>query len=155
MRAFYYVTKEVRLIAKYTYWLTEEGLLLIEGWARDGLTEEQIANNIGISRSTLNEWKKKFSDISDTLKQSKEIADRQVENALHKTALGFYYEEDMVTNQGDVVRVKKYSKPNTTAQIFWLKNRKPADWRDKQEIEQTNTNIEIRVGEWDADDDQT
>lgn len=141
----------MRLIAKYTYWLTEEGLLLIEGWARDGLTEEQIANNIGISRSTLNEWKKKFSDISDTLKQSKEIADRQVENALHKTALGFYYEEDMVTNQGDVVRVKKYSKPNTTAQIFWLKNRKPADWRDKQEIEQTNTNIEIRVGEWDDD----
>lgn len=151
MRAFYFVTKEVRLIAKYTYWLTEEGLLLIEGWARDGLTEEQIANNIGISRSTLNEWKKKFSDISDTLKQSKEIADRQVENALHKTALGFYYEEDMVTNQGDVVRVKKYSKPNTTAQIFWLKNRKPANWRDKQEIEQTNTNIEIRVGEWDDD----
>ncbi|GAA5395219.1 hypothetical protein BOVMAS34_12480 [Streptococcus uberis] len=124
---------------------------MIEGWARDGLTEEQIANNIGISRSTLNEWKKKFSDISDTLKQSKEIADRQVENALHKTALGFYYEEDMVTNQGDVVRVKKYSKPNTTAQIFWLKNRKPADWRDKQEIEQTNTNIEIRIGEWDDD----
>lgn len=124
---------------------------MIEGWARDGLTEEQIANNIGISRSTLNEWKKKFSDISDTLKQSKEIADRQVENALHKTALGFYYEEDMVTNQGDVVRVKKYSKPNTTAQIFWLKNRKPANWRDKQEIEQTNTNIEIRVGEWDDD----
>lgn len=127
---------------------------MIEGWARDGLTEEQIANNIGISRSTLNEWKKKFSDISDTLKQSKEIADRQVENALHKTALGFYYEEDMVTNQGEVVTVRKYSKPNTTAQIFWLKNRKPANWRDKQEIEQTNTNIEIRVGEWDADDDQ-
>ncbi|HEN0123658.1 TPA: helix-turn-helix domain-containing protein [Streptococcus agalactiae] len=139
-------------MAKYTEWLTDEGLLLISGWAKDGLTEEQIANNIGISRSTLNEWKKKFSVISDTLKQNKEIADRQVENALHKTALGFYYEEDMVTNQGDVVRVKKYSKPNTTAQIFWLKNRKPADWRDKQEIEQTNTNIEIRVGEWDADD---
>ncbi|MCP9190943.1 helix-turn-helix domain-containing protein [Streptococcus agalactiae] len=131
-------------MAKYTEWLTDEGLLLISGWAKDGLTEEQIANNIGISRSTLNEWKKKFSVISDTLKQNKEIADRQVENALHKTALGFYYEEDMVTNQGDVVRVKKYSKPNTTAQIFWLKNRKPADWRDKQEIEQTNTNIEIR-----------
>lgn len=152
MRAFYYVTKEVRLIAKYTYWLTEEGLLLIEGWARDGLTDKQISKNIGISESTLNDWKKKFPEFSESLKQSKEIADRQVENALHKTALGFYYEEDMVTNQGDVVRVKKYSKPNTTAQIFWLKNRKPADWRDKQEIEQTNTNIEVRVGEWDADD---
>lgn len=143
--------KEVRLIAKYTYWLTEEGLLLIEGWARDGLTDKQISKNIGISESTLNDWKKKFPEFSESLKESKEIADRQVENALHKTALGFYYEEDMVTNQGDVVRVKKYSKPNTTAQIFWLKNRKPADWRDKQEIEQTNTNIEIRVGEWDDD----
>ncbi|GAB6707357.1 hypothetical protein BOVMAS04_14510 [Streptococcus uberis] len=129
--------------------------MLIEGWARDGLTDKQISKNIGISESTLNDWKKKFPEFSESLKQSKEIADRQVENALHKTALGFYYEEDMVTNQGDVVRVKKYSKPNTTAQIFWLKNRKPADWRDKQEIEQTNTNIEIRVGEWDADDDQT
>lgn len=145
----------MRLIAKYTYWLTEEGLLLIEGWARDGLTDKQISKNIGISESTLNDWKKKFPEFSESLKQSKEIADRQVENALHKTALGFYYEEDMVTNQGDVVRVKKYSKPNTTAQIFWLKNRKPANWRDKQEIEQTNTNIEIRVGEWDDDDDQT
>nr|WP_250160392.1 helix-turn-helix domain-containing protein [Streptococcus uberis] len=127
-------------------------MLLIEGWARDGLTDKQISKNIGISESTLNDWKKKFPEFSESLKQSKEIADRQVENALHKTALGFYYEEDMVTNQGDVVRVKKYSKPNTTAQIFWLKNRKPANWRDKQEIEQTNTNIEIRVGEWDADE---
>nr|WP_250160491.1 helix-turn-helix domain-containing protein [Streptococcus uberis] len=126
--------------------------MLIEGWARDGLTDKQISKNIGISESTLNDWKKKFPEFSESLKQSKEIADRQVENALHKTALGFYYEEDMVTNQGDVVRVKKYSKPNTTAQIFWLKNRKPANWRDKQEIEQTNTNIEIRVGEWDADE---
>ncbi|GAA5403705.1 hypothetical protein SuUB82_17450 [Streptococcus uberis] len=124
---------------------------MIEGWARDGLTDKQISKNIGISESTLNDWKKKFPEFSESLKQSKEIADRQVENALHKTALGFYYEEDMVTNQGDVVRVKKYSKPNTTAQIFWLKNRKPANWRDKQEIEQTNTNIEIRVGEWDDD----
>lgn len=152
MVTFSFVTKEVRHIAKYTYWLTDEGLLLISGWARDGLTDKQIASNIGINETTLNRWKKDHLPIMQVLKESKEIADRQVENALHKTALGFYYEEDMVTNQGDVVRVKKYSKPNTTAQIFWLKNRKPADWRDKQEIEQTNTNIEIRVGEWDADD---
>lgn len=147
--------KEVRLIAKYTYWLTDEGLLLISGWARDGLTDKQIASNIGINETTLNRWKKDHLPIMQVLKESKEIADRQVENALHKTALGFYYNEETVTNQGEVVTVRKYSKPNTTAQIFWLKNRKPANWRDKQEIEQTNTNIEIRVGEWDADDDQT
>ena len=61
--------------------MTEEGLLQLEAWARDGLTDEQIAANIGISRSTLNEWKKKYSDISDTLKRGKEVVDIQVENA--------------------------------------------------------------------------
>lgn len=54
----------------------------LEAWARNGLTDEQIAANIGISRSTLNEWKKKYSDISDTLKRGKEVVDIQVENAI-------------------------------------------------------------------------
>lgn len=140
-------------IAKYTNWITEEGLLLIEGWARDGLTDKDISQNIGISESTLNAWKKQFPEFSESLKKNKEVADRQVENALHKSAVGYYYEEDVVTNQGDVVTVKKYSKPNVTAGIFWVKNRMPDKWRDKQEIEQTNRTIEIKVGEWDADED--
>jgi len=118
---------------KYQEWITKEGLLKIEGWARDGLTDEQIAGNIGVSRSTLNEWKNKYPDISDALKKGKEVVDRQVENALLKSALGFHYQEEMVTNQGEVVEVTKFEKPNTTAQIFWLKNRKPGVWRDKQE----------------------
>ena len=80
-------------MAKYEYWLTPEGLLLLEGWARDGLTDEQISNNIGISRSTLAEWKKKYEDISDTLKKGKEVVDIQVENALLKRALGYTYDE--------------------------------------------------------------
>lgn len=120
---------------KYHDWITEEGLLLIEGWARDGLTDEQIAHNMGIKRQTLYEWMKRFPDISDALKKGKEVVDRQVENALLKNALGFYYEEETVTNKGDVVTVRKYEKPNTTAQIFWLKNRKPKQWRDKQELQ--------------------
>ncbi|HFI0389150.1 TPA: transposase [Streptococcus suis] len=140
-------------MAKYTNWITEEGLLLIEGWARDGLTDKDISQNIGISESTLNAWKKQFPEFSESLKKNKEVADRQVENALHKSAVGYYYEEDVVTNQGDVVTVKKYSKPNVTAGIFWVKNRMPDKWRDKQEIEQTNRTIEIKVGEWDADED--
>ena len=78
---------------KYQEWLEPEGLLKIEGWARDGLTDEQIADNIGISRSTLNTWKDKYSDISDTLKRGKEVVDRQVENALLKRALGYEYTE--------------------------------------------------------------
>lgn len=116
---------------KYEKWLEQENLLLIEGWARDGLTDEQIAHNMGISTSTLYEWKKKYSDISESLKRGKEVVDRLVENALLKTALGFDYIEDTVTNKGDVVQVRKVQHPNTTALIFWLKNRKPEQWRDK------------------------
>lgn len=137
---------------KYQEWITEEGLLTLEGWARDGLTDEQIATNIGIRRETLYDWKKKHPNISNALKKGKEVVDRQVENALLKTALGFHFKEEMTTPEGEVVEVTKYHKPNTTAQIFWLKNRKPADWRDKQEIEQTNKNIDITLGEYDAED---
>lgn len=137
---------------KYKEWLTEEGLTLLEGWARDGLSDEQIAKNVGITPSTFYEWKKKHSEFSEAIKKGKEVADYEVENAMFKTATGYFYEEETVTNAGEVVTVKKYSKPNTTAQIFWLKNRKPADWRDKQEIEQTNKNIDITLGEYDAED---
>lgn len=124
-------------MAKYTEWLTEEGLIQIEGWARDGLIDEQIATNVGVSYSTFRDWKKRFPALSAVLKRGKEVVDRQVENALLKTAIGYVYEEETVTNAGDVVVVKKYSKPNTTAQIFWLKNRKRNQWTDKSEVEVT------------------
>lgn len=126
---------------KYQEWLEPEGLLKIEGWARDGLTDEQIADNIGISRSTLNSWKDKYSDISDTLKRGKEVVDRQVENALLKRALGYEYTEttrEYIPELDEMKTTKKVTKqvaPDTTAQIFWLKNRKPDKWRDKQEHE--------------------
>lgn len=126
-------------MAKYTEWLTEEGLIKINGWAKDGLIDEQIATNIGVSYSTFRDWKKKFPALSAALKESKEVVDRQVENALFKSAVGFIYEEETVTNAGDVVLVKKYSKPNTTAQIFWLKNRKRNQWTDKSEIDVSGT----------------
>ena len=120
---------------KYEEWLTKEGLLKIEGWARDGLTDEQIAQNIGISRSTLNEWKNKYSDILDTLKKGKEVVDLEVENALLKRALGYKYDEVTYEFGEEVKRVRKEVVPDTTAQIFWLKNRRPDKWRDKQDIE--------------------
>ena len=119
---------------KYEYWITPEGLLKIEGWARDGLTDEQIAKNMGVSVSTLNNWKNKYVEILESLKRGKEVVDRLVENALLKRALGFSYTE--ITYEGGVEtkRVVKEVVPDTTAQIFWLKNRKPEDWRDKREI---------------------
>lgn len=138
---------------KYAEWITDEGLIKIEGWARDGLIDKQIAHNVGVTERTLTRWKDEYPSIMSALKRGKEVVDRQVENAMLRTALGFEYQEEAVTNSGEVVTVTKYSKPNTTAQIFWLKNRKPKDWRDRQEIEQTNRNIEINVGEWDDDED--
>lgn len=125
--------------AKYKEWLTKEGLIKIEGWARDGLTDEQIAHNIGISRKTLADWKNKYGDISDTLKKGKEVVDIQVENALLKRALGYEFVEvtKELTETGLIVtkKVTKQQAPDTTAAIFWLKNRKPNEWRDKRETQ--------------------
>lgn len=141
---------------KYEQWLTDEGLIKLEGWARDGLTDEQIATNMAISPSTLYEWKKKYSEISESLKRGKEVVDRQVENALLKRALGYRYDEVTkevaeVKNEEtgeyenvliETKRVTKEVQPDTTAQIFWLKNRRPDKWRDKQDVEHTgNMNV--------------
>ena len=135
---------------KYHDWITEEGLLKIEGWARDGLTDEQIAHNIGIHPSTLYEWQKKYPEISEALKKGKKVIDRQVENALLKRALGYEYEEvkqiiEKDENGKDRKRIEKTIKhvvPDVTAQIFWLKNRKPHEWRDKRDIEH-NGSLEV------------
>lgn len=120
---------------KYEYWLTDEGLTKLGGWARAGLTDEQIAHNIGISRKTLDVWKRKYGDIGDTLKRKKEIVDYEVENALLRRALGYVYEEERIERSADGVKtttIRRPALPDTTAQIFWLKNRMPDKWRDKQ-----------------------
>ena len=137
--------------SKIKEWLSEDGLLLIRAWARDGLTYEQIAKNIGICRDTLNEWKNQYTDISDALKKGRDIADIEVENALFKKAKGYNIEVKKTFKvrcvEYDEVTGKKkreYEKlevgtdevhipADTTAQIFWLKNRKPQEWRDRIE----------------------
>lgn len=122
---------------KYQEWLTPEGLLKIEGWARDGLIDEQISEKMGINRRTLTDWKNKYDPISLALKRGKEVIDRQVENALLKRALGYEYEEIKEKFEGGVLTERTVTKKevvaDTTAQIFWLKNRKPDTWRDKPE----------------------
>ena len=120
---------------KYQRWLEPDGLLLLEGWAREGLTDEQIAHNIGITAKTLYVWKNEHSDICEALKKGKAIVDLQVENALLKRALGYeYMEERIEVSEKDgrkVIQTTKTVLPDTTAQIFWLKNRRPDKWRDK------------------------
>ncbi|MBT2287988.1 helix-turn-helix domain-containing protein [Paenibacillus albidus] len=138
---------------KFHEWLKPEGLTLLEGWARDGLTDEQISGNMGVKRQTLYDWKNRFPDISDALKKGKEVIDRQVENALLKRALGYQYDEvtreasreideetgEYVHKMIETKRVTKEVQGDTTAQIFWLKNRKPEQWRDKQDVQHSGS----------------
>lgn len=135
---------------------------MLEGWARDGLTDEQISANMGIVPSTLYDWKKKYSDISETLKKGKEVVDRQVENALLKRALGYSYQEvkkeKWKDNDGNPVQkvttTEKAVIPDTTAQIFWLKNRRPDKWRDKQNLELVTKEQEARIAQMKAQTDK-
>ena len=129
---------------KYQKWLEPEGLLKIEGWARDGLTDEQIAQNMGITPKTLYRWKEEYCQICQSLKKGKEVVDRAVENALLKRALGCTVTEKttMYDENGEKTServVEKDIPPDTTAQIFWLKNRKPQEWRQNdREVNDTS-----------------
>lgn len=109
---------------------------MIEGWARQGLTDEQISKNMSISYSTFREWKKKYSALSAALKKGKTPVDFEVENALLKRAMGFEYEEtETIIEEVDgkqrkrIKKIKKVALPETSAIIFWLKNRMPEQWR--------------------------
>lgn len=130
---------------KYEDWITDDGLLKAQGWARDGLSNEQIAHNMGITFQTLYKWQDKYSELREALKKGKEVVDREVENALLKRAMGYETVEEVEEpvedkETGEVQmrvtkRVKKQVAPDVTAQIFWLKNRKPAEFRDKHDVE--------------------
>jgi AcrR family transcriptional regulator len=122
---------------KYEYWLTEDGLLLLAAWARDGFTIEKIAEKCGINKTTIYDWSKKYPDISNAIKKGKEIADIEVENALYKRAVGYDYQE-IITEDGDngskTINKTRHMPPDVGACAIWLKNRKPDKWRDKPEM---------------------
>ena len=133
-------------MAKINDWLENDKLILLEGWAKSGLTDEQIAKNIGINRTTLYDWKKKETNIADALKKGKEVIDFEVENALLKKALGYTItiKEEKLDKDGCVHTLEKdvHIPPDTTAQIFWLKNRKKEQWREKVEIVKTDEDLQ-------------
>ena len=121
--------------SKVDYWLTKDGLTLLEGWARDGLTDEQIMHNMKIkSKSTYYSYMKKYSNISNAIKKGKEVVDYEVENALLKRAKGYEYTEETYEDGILKKKVTKQVAPDSTAIIFWLKNRQPKKWRDKVEL---------------------
>lgn len=138
--------KKVDKRSKVEKTLTPKNLKLVEEWARQGLTDADIAINLKIAYSTLREWRKKYEKLDAALKVGKAVADDNVIGALYKRAIGYYTDEvtkERVFNDStkmyEMVTTKIVTKhiiPEVTAMIFWLKNRLPNEWRDRHEIEQ-------------------
>lgn len=129
-------------------WITEDKLTLLRAWARDGMLNTEIIKKMDISESTLYLWKKKYPQIEEALRQGKEVVDIFVENALFRKAMGYNVQVEKKIKLKDIIyndsgkkisekeRLESYLEDvhipaDTTAQIFWLKNRKPKQWRDK------------------------
>ena len=123
---------------------SDDNLIRIAAWARDGLTEEQISKNLGVSYRTFIRAKNdpEVGDkIRQALIQTKDVVDMEVENMLYKRAMGYKYDEVKEEYEGGVLTkrtvIKKTVPPDTMAQIFWLKNRQPQKWRDRREVDNT------------------
>lgn len=124
---------------KYQEWLEPDKLILLQGWRRDGLRYDQIANNMGIAEGTLYEWVKKYPEINNALKKGEEVCVYEVENALYKAAIGYDVTEtdQTETTDEDGRRVvskharKRHIPPSIGAICFILKNRRSDKWQDK------------------------
>lgn len=137
---------------KYKFWRTPDGIMLLTAWARRGLTLEEVAGQIGVSRKTLHEWIRRFSDIRDALKgRARECACAEIENAMHLHAKGHtvqvmkafklrhvdYDAMGRKVREYETVEMHEeaiYIPPDTTAGIYYLNNRCPERWRNKQEV---------------------
>jgi len=132
-------------ISIYEQWkndgLLKDKLFLVESWAKSGLSNADITRNLGITKDTFYQYIKKYPDFSDSLKRGQEITDFRVENALYKRAIGYTYEEikNRHDKDGNIIETTittKHVFPDVTACMFWLKNRKPMQWRERQDVQQ-------------------
>lgn len=131
----------------YEEWLKEDKLLLLKGWVREGLTNEQIAKKMNINVCTIYDWCNRFPNFADIFKKTKEVVDYEVENALLKKALGFretvkkafkckkvWYDENGKRCEEEFIKQGEedlYVPPETTAIIYWLNNRMKDKWTNK------------------------
>lgn len=140
-------------------WLTDDGLLLLESWARDGYTMMDISNKIGVDNDVFLRWKDRYPEIRQAVSKGKELVDYQVENALLKSALGYKTKEVKVTTTmryGKVVETikevtDKEVAPNVSAIQMWLYNRQKEKWKNMNAAKnvfddlEEDTSIEITV----------
>ena len=105
-----------------------------------GSTDKEMADFFDVSESTINLWKQKHPEFSESIKRGKISADANVASRLYKRAIGYEHDDVKIFNDNGeplIVPMIKHVQPDTTAAIFWLKNRQPARWRDKQEVDVT------------------
>ena len=140
-------------------WLTDDGLLLLESWARDGYTMTDISNKIGIDNDCFLRWKDRYPEIRKAVSKGKELVDYQVENALLKSALGYKTKEVKVTTTmryGKVVETikevtDKEIAPSVPAIQMWLYNRNKDKWKNMNNAKgmfddmEEDSSIEITV----------
>jgi len=108
-----------------------------------GATDSEMADFFGVCVRTIHRWKLDHEDFCHSIKSGKEAADERVERSLYQKATGYDYTEEMAIKvkveqhkeEVEVVQVEKHAPADTTAAIFWLKNRRKDDWRDKHEVE--------------------
>lgn len=113
---------------------------LAKSMCKLGATDANLADEFGVSISTLNLWKLKYPEFSASVSISKDIADEKVEFSLYQRAMGYEHDEvDIRVVAGEIVMtpIRKYYPPDATSMIFWLKNRKKEQWRDKVDHELT------------------
>lgn len=133
--------------SKADEWLTPDGLLRVKGWARDGLTDEQIADKMHIAPSTFYSWQKAFPEFSETISAGKAPVDEIAVDSLFKSVTGYYVTvkepiklktKKQLKDKGTIeeerieyVERQIYIPGNVNAQIYWTKNRKPRQWKDR------------------------
>ena len=132
---------------KWSEWIEPDGLLVIKGWARDGFSDQQIAQNIGVSNSTFSEWKLKFPEIVEAIKSGRRPVMVEVEDTfLEKKLKGYFVDEEIVEvtkhPNGEKTehrkKMKRWIPPDTTAMIFYLKCKKPQQYNDKLAVSGDN-----------------
>lgn len=140
-------------------WLDEDNLMLIESWARDGYTRNEIADMMGIKPSLLSRWAVQYKEIAEALRKGRELIDYKVENALLKSALGFTTKDIEVTLGKQKIGGKSYEitkktiirevAPNVTACLAWLNNRRPDKWRRNRDkeviIDEEDSNLTVTI----------
>lgn len=96
--------------------------------AMRGASDDEIADTFGVSREMFQKWRAAYPKFNDAVDKGRSVADANVMYALYRNATGFHYEEDAATAKGGIVRLERYARPETSAQQYWLNNRKPDEW---------------------------